>query len=196
MKDDYDEVDAEVISTEIVPMGDTPSLAAQKAFDDYIALGQSRSITMLQRQYAARRLGDPSAPVPTIDIYQLRAWEQRYGWRQLAYEHDTQAVRVYNDKRRELLKALFKSQAKRAHMLMDVAEKAIKNINPEEMEARDAIKFLEVGMKWAKEAEENTIELNNPAADSHDSVNSVDVFDQLRNIALSQVNINIYKKED
>lgn len=169
-----------------------PVAEAQIAFQDYMDLGPTRSVAALRNFYLAKRQKDPHAPIPTTDVYILSQWESRYNWKALAWEHDADANRAFDQSRRNILNTLYDSQSKRSEKMIRIAEKAMGQLEADidagniVLSPQDTLKFLQEGTKSLRESQEAMLKLQDPREQSEQG--SSDFFDAIRKMGLLQIN--------
>lgn len=177
------------------PLDAFPSAQAQIAFQDYKNLGAARSITALHNHYLAQRQRDQNAPIPTDSIYVLGQWEAKYNWKALAWEHDADANRAFDQNRRTILTSLYDGQNKRAEKLLRIAEKAMDQLEADidagsvVLSPQDALKFLQEGTKATREAQDAILKMQDPREQSGQG--GSDFFDAIRKMGLLQINQQI-----
>jgi len=158
-----------------------------QAFQDYLSLGSSRSVMELFRSYQKLLEGDPTVPVPALDLPTLVAWEGRYGWKVLAYQYDAESFKIWDKNRIEGLTEVYEDQFDVADGLMEKAKEALQNLPIKAMEPQDILKFAVEGAKMRKEAKEALFKLTNPKGTTE---GEGDFFDTVRSLKLHQININ------
>lgn len=172
-----------------------PSAQAQIAFQDYKNLGAARSITALHNHYLVQRQKDPNAPIPTDNIYVLGQWEAMYNWKAMAWEHDAESNRAFDQNRRKILTSLYEGQNKRAEKLLRIAEKAMDQLEADidsgnvVLSPQDALRFLQEGTKTNREAQDAILRLQDPREQSDQG--GSDFFDAIRKMGLLQINQQI-----
>ena len=156
------------------------------AFHDYRDLGPGRSVTGLHRMYLARTSKDPLAPVPSINLFTLQEWEQRYNWRTLAWEYDAEENSAFTAARKDTLANVYKGQLTKADKLLELAMQAADKLDTDRMSPQDVLKFMVEGNKMKREAEEALIKLQDPREQGAEATG--DVFDLVRKMGVFQIN--------
>ena len=191
------EVDVES-SCNIVPIEAIPPSIAEIAFQDYLNLGPSRSVTALHRQYLAKLAKNPHAPVPTDNLYTIMEWERIYNWRTLAWEHDVEGNRAFAIHRKEIMSAVYEGQLNQGRLLMKMAESNIAMLakkkdehgNPVQvLSPQEALMFMKEGVRIQKESQEAILKLKDPKEQDVD--NTGDLFDNIRKLGLLQFNMQV-----
>src|SRR3972149_6194863 len=69
---------------------------AAKAFDDYYALGPTRSIRVLHKTYT-----EAATKSPTTQLRTLAQWSTEHGWQQRVKDRDAEVAKAYLDRLKE-----------------------------------------------------------------------------------------------
>lgn len=143
----------------------------QQAFQDYLDLGPQRSVMGLWNRYHNVTKKDPTAWVPSHDQHQLLLWEAEGSWREKALQYDQQSTADWQRNRDHLVAAAFDRQLKLADQIIEVAEKRLTDTTvPLRLDAKDVVKYLQVGNQMRVQAVERKLELTNPAGNQgHDN---------------------------
>src|SRR3990172_11299203 len=72
------------------------SSKAAKAFDDYYALGPTRSIRVLHKTYT-----EAATKSPTTQLRTLAQWSTEHGWQQRVKDRDAEVAKAYLDRLKE-----------------------------------------------------------------------------------------------
>jgi hypothetical protein len=161
-------------------------IEAQKAFEDYLGLGQQRSVMALYRMYTMKVSKDPTAFVPTTSMQTLVDWESVFGWKAMAYEYDAEEHNAFFSARLETLTKMYENQIRIAKKLNRKAFKALMNLNESELNPQDIIKYLTEANKMMSVAMKEKLALIDPRESSGSG--SQDVFDAVRKILMVQGN--------
>lgn len=177
-----------IVETEPLPMKVT--WKQERALEDYLVMGPSRSVLGLWRRYKEQLRDDPTFPVPTDSLADLQEWEVKLGWHQQAYDWDQEENRIFHSKRKEQLTKLYSRQLKIASVMGRKAYKAFKSYKSDTLAPADAIRMMVEANKIQTAAVTGRLELENPAGPAQDQ-QSGDYFETLRRLSLTGFQQNI-----
>jgi len=139
-------------------MGETPLLAGRRqkgetrraviACNDYLRMGPGRSLAKLCKLYRSQRATQP----PTRRLPTLKEWSRRFGWVERAEEYDA-AMESQRDE--QVLRELNEMKGRQlmiAEALQTIAAMRLQRMKPEELKARDVLRYLREGMEWERKA--------------------------------------------
>jgi hypothetical protein len=115
---------------------------AFNAFGLYRDLGYTRSLPKVAKMYAKETGRNEN----TI-LAQLKRWSAKYNWVKRCEDFDIEQDRIYQIENKEKLK-----QMRERHLTFEVVKQTkgfekIRNIRPEELDAREALALLDSGIR-------------------------------------------------
>lgn len=149
----------------------------QKAFEDFLNLGPGRNAIALWTKYKKLQESNPDEPVPSTDLREITQWVNEHGWGSVAIQADAETYAIAQKKQQECMEKVFEQGTTLGQKLINLGQKALSRLNPEDFTPADALKFGLEGFRLMKECNEDKYELAQSSASQQGSF-----VDQIRNV--------------
>lgn len=130
------------------------SPTARMAFEDYLAMGPTRTVAGLKLFY--QQQDQSGEPVPTTSDYQIRDWIQKYDWHTLARRWDHELAEANRNIMRQAAQIVRRRHAYIGMLMQKVGVKELRRImeNDIELDPGEVRRWIETGIKVEAQAKD------------------------------------------
>lgn len=127
---------------------------ARMAFEDYLAMGPTRSVAGLKLFY--QQQDQSGEPVPTTSDYQIRDWIQKYDWHELARRWDHEIAEANRNIMRQAAQIVRRRHAYIGMLMQKVGVAELKRIVEQsvELDPGEVRRWIETGIKVEAQAKD------------------------------------------